>query len=94
MSIIVNLPAELEKTIAAEAAKAGMTVSDYVAGRLAQGTTTNGTNGSRGSKRRLTGPEMVQRWKELGLIGYRTDITDPEAHSRRLREAAQRRTAG
>ena len=97
MSIIVNLPAELEKTIAAEAAKAGMTVSDYVAGRLDQGTTTNGspgTNGSCGLKRRLTGPEMVQRWKELGLIGYRTDITDPEAHSRRLREAAQRRTAG
>lgn len=97
MSIIVNLPAELEKTIAAEAAKAGMTVSDYVAGRLDQGTTTNGSrgsNGSRGTKRRLTGPEMVQRWKELGLIGYRTDITDPEAHSRRLREAAQRRTAG
>ena len=108
MSIIVNLPAELEKTIAAEAAKAGMTVSDYVAdrlaaGRLDQGTTTNGsrgtnglrgTNGSCGSKRRLSGPEMVPRWKELGLIGYRTDITDPEAHSRRLREAAQRRTAG
>lgn len=96
MSIIVNLPAELEKTIAAEAAKAGMTVSDYVAGRLAAGRLAQGTttNGSRGSKRRLTGPEMVHRWKELGLIGYRTDITDPEAHSRRLREAAQRRTAG
>jgi hypothetical protein len=89
MSIVVNLPAELEKTIAAEAAKAGMTVSDYVASRLAQGIT---TNGSHVSKRRLTGPELVQRWKELGLIGHRTDITDPEAHSRRLREAAQRRT--
>lgn len=46
------------------------------------------------SKRRLGGPALVQRWKELGLIGYRTDITDVEAHSRRLREAAQRRTAG
>jgi hypothetical protein len=90
MSIVVNLPAELEKAIAAEAARAGMTVSDYVAHRLAQGTT---TNGSHESKPRLTGPELVQRWKELGLIGYRTDITDPEAHSRRLREAAQRRTA-
>jgi hypothetical protein len=96
MSIIVNLPAELEKTIAAEAAKAGMTVSDYVADRLAAGRLDQGTttNDSRGSKRRLTGPEMVHRWKELGLIGYRTDISDPEAHSRRLREAAQRRTAG
>ena len=46
---------------------------------------------SRESKRRLTGPELLQRWTELGLIGYRTDITDPEAHSRRLREAVQRR---
>ncbi len=88
MSIVVHLPAELEKTIAAEAAKAGMTISDYVAGRLVQGTAADGP------KRRLTGPSLVQRWKELGLIGYRTDITDPEAHSRRLREAAQRRTPG
>jgi len=61
------------------------------ANKLAQGAT---TNGPQESKRRLTGPELVQRWEELGLIGYRTDITDPEAHSRRLREAAQRRTAG
>ena len=91
MSIVVNLPAELEKTIAAEAAKAGMTVSDYVADRLAQGTAPNGTHGS---KRRLTSPELEQRWKDLGLIDYRTDITDSEAHSRRVREAAQRRTAG
>jgi hypothetical protein len=91
MSIVVNLPAELEKIIAADAARAGMTVSDYVAQRLVQG---SATNGSHGSKRRLTGLELVQRWKELGLIGYRNDITDPEAHSRRLREVAQRRTAG
>ena len=61
------------------------------ANKLAQGAT---TNGSHESKRRLTGPELLQRWTELGLIGYRTDITDVEAHSRRLREAAQRRTAG
>ena len=60
------------------------------ANKLAQGAT---TNGSHESKRRLTGPELVQRWQELGLIGYRTDITDVEAHSRRLRKAAQRRTA-
>ena len=46
------------------------------------------------SKRRIGGSALVQHWRELGLIGYRTDITDPEAHSRRLREAAQRRTAG
>lgn len=91
MSIVVTLPADLEKTIAAEAAKAGMTVSDYVAGRLAQATA---TNSSCETKRRLSGPALVKRWKELGLIGYRTDIIDPEAHSRRLRDAAQHRVAG
>lgn len=88
MSIVVNLPAELEKTIAAEAAKAGMSISDYVAGRLAEGTA---PNGSHRPTRRLTGPALVQRWKDLGLIGYRADITDPEMHSRRLHELARRR---
>ena len=90
MSIVVNLPDELERTIAAEAAKAGMTVSDYVADRLAKaagGAMTGET------KQRLSGAALVQRWKELGLIGYRSDITDPEAHSRRLREEAQRRAS-
>lgn len=36
---------------------------------------------------------LVQRWRDLGLIGYRSDITDPKAHSRRLREEAQRRAS-
>ena len=34
------------------------------ANKLAQGAT---TNGSHESKRRLAGPELVPRWKELGL---------------------------
>jgi len=33
------------------------------------------------SKRSIGGSALVQRWTELGLIGYRTDITDVEAHS-------------
>jgi hypothetical protein len=90
MSIVVNLPDELERTIAAEAAKAGMTVSDYVAYRLAKAA--DGTKGGE-TKERLSGAARVQRWKELGLIGYRSDIADPEAHSRRLREEAQRRAS-
>jgi hypothetical protein len=90
MSIVINLPDELERTIAAEAVKAGMTVSDYVADRLAK-TTTVTANGE--TKARLSGAALVQRWRDLGLIGYRSDITDPEAHSRRLREDAQRRAS-
>lgn len=90
MSIVVNLPDELERTIAAEAAKAGMTVSDYVADRLAKAA--GGTVAGE-TKQRLSGAALVQRWRELGLIGYRSDITDPEAYSRRLREEAQRRAS-
>ena len=75
---------------AAAAAKAGMTVSDYVADRLAKATAGTVTGET---KVRLTGAALVQRWRELGLIGYRSDITDPEAHSRRLREEAQRRAS-
>jgi len=89
MSIVVNLPDELERTIAAEAAKAGMTVSDYVADRLAKATAVTATGET---KVRLTGAALVQRWRDLGLIGYRSDITDPEAHSRRLREKDSLRT--
>ena len=87
MSIVVNLPDELERTIAA---KAGMTVSDYVADRLAKATSVTATGET---KARLSGAALVQRWRDLGLIGYRPDITDPEAHSRRLREEAQRRAS-
>jgi hypothetical protein len=91
MSIVINLPNELERTIAAEAAKAGMTVSDYVADRLAKATAGTATGET---KVRLTGAALVQRWRDLGLIGYRSDITDPDAHSRRLREEAQRPHSG
>ena len=90
MSIVVNLPDEIERTIAAEASKAGMTVSDYVADRLAKAA--GGTPASE-TQQRLSGAALVQRWRELGLIGYRSDITDPEAHARRLREEAQRRAS-
>ena len=91
MSIVINLPKELERPIAAEAANAGMTASDYVADRLAKGTAGTATGET---KVRLTGAALVQRWRDTGLIGYRSDITDPDAHSRRLREEAQRPHSG
>ena len=67
-----------------------MTVSDYVAHRLAKATA--GTAAGE-TKVRLTGAALVQRWRDLGLIGYRSDITDPEAYSRLLREEAQCRAS-
>jgi|APCry1669188879_1035177.scaffolds.fasta_scaffold40420_4 hypothetical protein len=80
---------DAEIKAAANAAASGASVSDNKAGHLAQD---SATVGSPGLKRNLRGAALVQRWTELGLIGYRADITDAEAHSRRLRDAAQRRT--
>jgi hypothetical protein len=78
---------DAEIKAAANAAASGASVSDNKAGHLAQD---SATVGSPGLKRSLRGGALVQRWTELGLIGYRADITDAEVHSRRLRDAAQR----
>ena len=78
---------DAEIKAAANAADSDAAVSDNKAGHLAQD---SATVGSPGFKQSLRGGALVQRWTELGLIGYRTDITDAEAHSRRLRDAAQR----
>lgn len=79
---------DAEIKAAANAANSDAAVSDNKADHLAQD---SATVGSPGFKQSLRGAALVQRWTELGLIGYRADITDAEVHSRRLREAAQRR---
>jgi hypothetical protein len=38
-----------------------------------------------------TGAELVAYWEREGIIGSRPDITDPVAHSRRVRAAAEDR---
>ena len=79
---------DAEIKAAANAANSDAAVSDNKADHLAQD---SATVGSPGFKQSLRGGALVQRWTELGLIGYRADITDAEVHSRRLRDAAQRR---
>ena len=81
---------DAEIKAAANAADSDAAVSDNKADHLAQD---SATVGSPGFKQSLRGGALVQRWTELGLIGYRADITDVEAHSRRLRDAAQRRAS-
>jgi hypothetical protein len=79
---------EAEINAAANAPDSGLPVSDEKTDQLAQDSSTIRPPEL---KRRLAGSALVQRWTELGLIGYRADITDAEVHSRRLRDAAQRR---
>lgn len=83
MSLVLNLPAELESELAAEAARLGLPLPEYVLRLLAGGRTP--------SPAPRTGAELLAYWQGEGLIGTRPEITDSPAHARALREQAQRR---
>ncbi len=83
MSIVLDLPPELETELAAEAGRLGLPLPDYAlqllkAGRLLDSKPT-------------TGEELVSYWQSAGLLGTRTDITDVASHARNLREQAEKR---
>ena len=83
MSIILDLPQELEGELATEAARLGLSLAEYVLRLL--------------STRQFvehmptTGAELVAYWRREGVIGARADITDSQAHARQLRSRAERR---
>ena len=81
MSLVLELPAQLEAELAAEAARLGQTLPEYALRLLTEAC---------GSRAR-TGAELVAYWQREGLLGTRTDVTDAPAHARALREQAQRR---
>lgn len=83
MSLVLDLPAELETDLAAEAAELNLSLSEYVLRILAVG------RSPRHSPR--TGAELLAYWQGEGLVGTRSDVTDASAHARSLREQAQRR---
>jgi hypothetical protein len=83
MSLVLDLPPELETELAAEAARLGLPLSEYALRLLA---------GARGPSPALrTGAELLAYWQSEALVGTRADITDSAAHARNLREQAQRR---
>lgn len=83
MSLVLNLPPELATELAAEAARLHLPLPEYalrlLGARLPEGPAPR------------TGAELVDYWRNAGLVGGRTDITDAPAHARALREAAERR---
>jgi hypothetical protein len=83
MSLVLDIPAELERELAAEAARLGLPLPDYVLRLLAGGRTLSPTP--------RTGAELLAYWQSEGLVGTRSDIADSPAHARTLREQAQRR---
>jgi hypothetical protein len=83
MSLVLDLPPELESELAAEAARLGLPLSEYALRLLA---------GARGPSPALRdGAELVSYWQAESLVGTRPDIMDSAAHSRKLRDQAQRR---
>lgn len=81
MSLVLNLPPELESDLASEAAHLGLPLPEYALRLLA--------GGPRLTPR--TGAELLAYWQGEGLVGTRPEITDAPAHARALREQAQRR---
>ena len=81
MSLVLNVPPELETELAAEAIQIGLPLPEYALRLLAGG------RSSPPSPR--IGAELVACWQGEGLIGTRPEITDGSARSRRIRDQLQ-----
>jgi hypothetical protein len=83
MSVTLDLPAELETELAAEAAQLGLPLAEYVLRLLASGRPPHSVPRS--------GAELVAYWQGERLIGTRPEIADSHAHARALRQQAEKR---
>jgi len=83
MSIMLDLPQELESELAIEATQLGLSLTEYVLRLLS----TRSIVGQLPN----TGAELVAYWQREGVIGARPDITDSQAHARQIRHKAERR---
>ena len=83
MSLVLDLPPELETELAAAAADLGLPLAEYALRLLSGGRSTHPAP--------RTGAELLAYWLGEGLVGTRPEIADAPAHARTLREQAQRR---
>jgi hypothetical protein len=83
MILTLDLPPKLVDQLATEAARLGLSLSDYVA-RLLSRDRIAGTV-------LKTGADLVAYWQEEGLVGTRAEITDSQACARELRRDGERR---
>jgi hypothetical protein len=84
VNLTLELPQELEKELSAEAARLGLSLSEYVVRVLSTGRAVGNTP--------KTGADLVAYWQNEALIGTRPDIVDSQKHARRLRNDAQKRS--
>jgi hypothetical protein len=83
MSLTLDLPQGLQQELAAEAARLGVPLAEYVLRILSTAR----------ALRELprTGAELVAYWQREGLIGTRPEIADSPEHARQIRREAERR---
>jgi hypothetical protein len=83
MSLIIDLPNELEAELTKEATQLGLPLPEYVLRILASGRTPGNVL--------RTGAELVAYWEKEGVIGTRPEIADSPKRARALRQQAERR---
>jgi hypothetical protein len=83
MSIMLDLPQELECELTTEATQLGLSLTEYVLRLL--------STRSLVGQLPTTGAELVAYWRREGVIGTRPEITDSQTHARQLRHQAERR---
>ncbi len=83
MSLVLDLPPDLELALAAEAARLRLPLSEYALRLLAAGPLPD--------PKPRSGPELVSYWQQEGLVGTRPEIADAPAHARALRQQAEKR---
>jgi hypothetical protein len=85
MSLILDLPQELEHQLAKEATQLGLSLPEYALRLLSS------ENERRTTARARSGAELVDWWRREGVIGSRLDISDSSGHARQIRRKAERR---
>ncbi len=83
MSLVLDLPPELETELIAEASRMGLPLPEYVKRLLLAGRPPDPMP--------RNGSELVSYWQGEGLVGTRSDITDSREHARELRQQAEQR---
>jgi len=82
MSLVLELPAELEAALCAEAGRLGLPLPEYALRVLATGCTEGKAS---------SGAQLVAYWQNEGLFGTLPEIADAPGHARAIRQQAEKR---
>ncbi len=85
MTLLIELPKDLEQALEVEAAELGLPLSDYAIHLLYSRQPADEDDEP------TTGAELVTYWQNARLIGTRQDIGDSQTYARQLRDQAEQR---